>query len=217
MLALAAEAHELLASRLTVEARAFSRGAPEIAERASRTAWGMRPFDTTIAHGRVQVLVQRSRSDPAALREAESIARRALAIEPERNECEHFLAMVLAQRALRGEVPVDSMAAHYEAALALAPMDALIRMECATYALMLGQPRLAASAAMDAAALYPNEAAPWALVARARAAMRDLEGARDALRHALAGEWRGDAVGRARAQRGWAIVEAESMRTVQTR
>lgn len=216
-LTIAAEAHELVASRLTMEARALAPVNPAIAEAASRQAWRMRPFDTTIAGGRVETLILASMTDPDALSEAERVARAALRLEPGRLDTERLLGRVLALRAARGEVPPDSMAEHYERAFALAPVDPLVRVECAHFALLAGNPRFAESAALDATALFPRESSAWALVARARAAQHDLAGTTRALALAREGEWRGDEVGRARVEQAWSIAVLADTTTAKPR
>ena len=135
------------------------------------------------------------------LDEAERAARRAVALAPRRPGCHLRLAAVYADRAELGDsTAVAPMEAAFRSVLRLAPVDVMARVIFAQTKLRLGRLNEALALAGEATRIDTTWAPPYALTARARIGLGDLDGARIAFARSLAADWRGNTAARADAE-----------------
>jgi O-antigen ligase len=185
---------ELRASRAASAARAFMTRAPERATRASGYAVTLAAHDDRLWRMHAQTLLWLTTVPGApatALAEAETAARRAVALAPRRAENRLILARALATREAQGDTTARAAAAEaFHQSLALAPYDGLTLMEYADHEGLLGRPATALEAARRAVGLYPDEGQAWAALGRAWLAAGAPDSARTALERSLREAWR---------------------------
>lgn len=189
---------ELGASRAGSAAQAFMTRDPARAVQASSVAVSLAPYDDRLwrMHAQTQLWLTTLATVPpagrtAALTGAEVAARRAVQLAPARAEDHIILARVLATREADGDTAARAPAeAAFRRSFALAPMDGLGLIEYADHEAMLGRSAMAVEAARRAVALYPDEGAVGASLARAWLAAGERDSARLALGRALRGAWR---------------------------
>ena len=174
------------------ERAAFARArALESARSAARLA----PFDDGVArmHAEALLVAAEAEDDPrAALEQATTAARRALALAPERGINVVQLARVQTARDLAGDpAAAAAAAAAFRRFPALMPYHALALDEVARLELRSGRAREARAMMEHVVAVYPDDSVSLLILARACVALGDRPAAVDALRRALAGVWRG--------------------------
>jgi O-antigen ligase len=177
------------------------RAAAKACEKAS--VW--MPFEDAIFRRRADSLrfLAAAESDAMPiLAEAERQARRAVAMAPLRSLNHRYLGLILLSQVKLGDARrISEGEAAYARSLELAPNDGLVMIELARAEIELGRPRLALEPAGRAAALYPEQAEPLAVLATAHLALGETEPARAALERSLGADWRGDEASRREAER----------------
>jgi O-antigen ligase len=185
---------ELRASRAASAAEEFMTSDPNRAVQASGYALTLAPHEDRLWRIRAETLLWLTTVTPeptALLGEAETAARRAVALAPKRAENHLILARALAAREAQGDAAARAGAeAEFDASLTLAPMDGLSLMEVADYEAMAGRPAPALAAARRVVTLYPDEAEPLGVLGRALLSAGERDSARIAFERALGRSWR---------------------------
>ncbi len=152
------------------------------AVRAYEKAAALMPFEDAIFRRRADSLrfLAAVESDPMlVLAEAERQARRAVAMAPLRSLNHRYLGLVLLSQAKLGNAGrIPEGEAAYARCLELAPHDALVMVELARAEIELSRPGRALQPANRAAALYPEQAEPLAVLASAYQALGETDPAR---------------------------------------
>ena len=209
-LALFWSAGDLAASRAAfiAQGRATLLAGPDLATQrvaAADRAVTIRPMEDVFQWLRADTHLTFSAVSPGpevALAEAETSARRAIALAPLRALNHQGLGRVLMMRALRHEVSaLPAGEAAYARCLELAPYDALAMLQLAQLELTLGRPQAALPPARRAALLYPRIGLGQGLLAEACLGVGDPMTARRALEQAVTGDWLGLEAGRRQAMR----------------
>jgi O-antigen ligase len=195
---------ELAASRAARVATYWLQASPTHAALAAARAQALVPFDDSTARLLAQAQLGVAAREPGLARvvEAESAARRAVALEPLRSLNHLRLGAVLAVRASTGDTAaLRQTEAEFGKAVELAPVDGIAMVEAARFQIWLRRPAQAVALARRAAALYPEQSLVNQVLAVALLETGDREGARAALERALAGDWRGLEAEQSRARR----------------
>jgi putative inorganic carbon (HCO3(-)) transporter len=199
-----AEVIDMRASYFARGAEVLASTAPAEAIVAARLAIRTLPFEDLYERYHVdaaRALAATVTGRNTLLDEAERAARRAVALTPRQPGCHLRLAAVYADRAELGDsTAVAPMEAAFRSVLRLAPVDVMARVIFAQTELRLGRPNEALALAGEAVRIDSTWAPPYAITARARIGLGDLDGARTALSRSLRADWRGNAAARADAE-----------------
>jgi hypothetical protein len=182
------------------------------ARRAARTA----PWSDAIVANAADVLRRQARFTPEPRpiqAEAESLARRSIALAPPRLYNWSELMLILLARASAGVAGADrAAAATAERCAEVGPYDIMPQVHFAEAALAMQRGDLALPAARRAAAVYPEEALPHALVGYAQLAQGDTAAALESLRGSLALTWRVEPTRREKVEQAVRVLSHEPMR-----
>ena len=137
---------------------------------------------------------------PRAYALAESCARRAIALAPQRLYNQSELALILLLRARLGVSGADRQAlAAIERCRELGPLNTSPLVHFSQVALLTGRADLVPGVIARAIDLYPREALPHMILGEAELALGDSAAAAGAIEQSLGLEWRGDEARRERA------------------